>query len=292
MGGSEGLQGLNVADPLPITLYIPCYNGARFLDRVLPAVLTQTYPISEIMVVDDGSTDRSAETAERHGVRVIRHETNRGLGATRNTAVRAARTDFVAALDADVVARPEWLAYLVENLASGEFGAASGNLIETVDRTVADRWRAVHMQQGWGEERMIDPDFLFGNNGLYEKRALLDAGLYDEACRTNGEDVKMGESLKENGVSSVYDPRAVCDHLREDDVHSICRTYWKWVFFDQEASDWASLRYTGKQARNTLLKRFRRADLAARRFDLAWLDTRMYYEWRLHDWKRFLGRVR
>jgi glycosyltransferase involved in cell wall biosynthesis len=270
---------------LPITLYIPCYNAGRFLDRVLPAVRRQTCPIAEILVVDDGSTDETAAIARRHGVRVARHETNRGIGAARNTGVREARTDFVACLDADVVPRPDWLEVLGSNLAAGRFDGACGNLLETVDRTLADRWRRLHMQQGWGDERDENPDFLFGNNGLYRRQALLDAGLYDESCRTNGEDVTLCANLKRNAARLVYDPRAVCEHLREDTMRSICRTYWNYHFFDQDGAGNGFLRHTRKRARHVLLKGFRREDLAAGRYRLACLDTFMYWEWRLRAWR-------
>lgn len=46
-----------MCEPLDITLYIPCYNGERFLDETLPAVRSQTCPIAEILVIDDGSLD-------------------------------------------------------------------------------------------------------------------------------------------------------------------------------------------------------------------------------------------
>lgn len=275
---------------LPVTLYIPCYNSARFLDRVLPAVLRQTYPIAEVFVVDDGSTDSTREIAERHGIRVLRHAVNRGLGAARNTGVRTATTEYIACLDSDVVPRPDWLEHLAANFIAGEFVGACGNLAETVAITLADRWRDAHMQQGWGDERVENPPFLFGNNGLYRRQAIVDAGLYDESCRTNGEDVTMSAKLRRNHARLLYDPSAVCEHLRQDSLRSICRTYWNYLFHDQNAANKGYLRFTRRSGRHVLLKRFRRSDLKALRFDLAALDTWMYWEWRVHAWRSYLNR--
>jgi len=279
-----------LSERLPVTLYSPCFNSARFLDRVLPAVLRQSYPIAEVLVIDDGSTDRTAEIAERHGVRVVRKDVNQGLGAARNTGVRAASTDFIACVDSDVVPRPDWLERLAANLTTGRYDGACGNLIETVEITLADRWRHAHMQQGWGEERIEDPPFLFGNNGLYRRQAIIDAGLYDESRRTNGEDVALSGNLKRNRARLLYDPGAVCEHLRQDSVRSICRTYWNYLFPDQDPKTKGFLRFTRKSGRNVLLRRFRRSDLKALKFDLAALDTLMYWEWRIHAWRCYLHR--
>ncbi len=272
---------------LPITLYIPCYNAERFLDRVLPAVKTQTYPIARVLVIDDGSTDRTAELAEGHGFEVIRHDGNRGLGSARNTALRTASTEFVACLDADVVARPDWLERLAANFDDDRYVGASGQLHESVLDSLADRWRDAHMRQDWGAERIEDPEFLYGNNGLYRRQALIDAGLYDERCRTNGEDVSMSESLRERGQRVVYDPTAECEHLRSDDIESICRTYWNWHFFNEDLSDRASLERVKRRARKRLLKKYMRGDFKRGRFDLAGLDLYMYVDWRRRAAARF-----
>ena len=77
-----------------------------YLQEALASVKNQTRPVHEIIVVDDGSDDGSAELAERCGARVIPHATNRGEGVARNTGWRAATSDAIAWLDADDAWRP------------------------------------------------------------------------------------------------------------------------------------------------------------------------------------------
>lgn len=84
-----------------ITAVIPARDAAPFLADAIDSVRAQSRPVKEIIVVDDASTDDTAAIAEARGARVIRHTVARGNGATRNTGVRAARTDLVALLDAD-----------------------------------------------------------------------------------------------------------------------------------------------------------------------------------------------
>ena len=93
-------------DPLPITVIIPAYNRADTVARAVASALAQrpSRP-AEVVVVDDGSADDTAEVARRAGARVIRHSVNRRLGAARNTGLSNATQPWIALLDSD----DEWL---------------------------------------------------------------------------------------------------------------------------------------------------------------------------------------
>jgi glycosyltransferase involved in cell wall biosynthesis len=83
-----------------ITVVIPAYNAEATLPRTLESVRAQTLAPAEILVIDDGSRDRTAEIARSYGARVL-VQRNAGVSTARNTGVREARTDWVAFLDAD-----------------------------------------------------------------------------------------------------------------------------------------------------------------------------------------------
>jgi glycosyltransferase involved in cell wall biosynthesis len=102
--------------PEPAVSVVVCsLNGARTIDRCLAALAAQTIDEPfEVIVVDDGSTDATAEVAERRGVHLIRHATNQGLAAARNTGVSAARAPIVAFTDDDCVPSPTWLKELLK----------------------------------------------------------------------------------------------------------------------------------------------------------------------------------
>ena len=85
-----------------VSVVIPCYNGARFLRQAIDSALAQTHPDVEVVVVDDGSTDDSAEIAKSYGSRVLLLSgPNRGLGAARNRGVAGSSGDCITLLDAD-----------------------------------------------------------------------------------------------------------------------------------------------------------------------------------------------
>lgn len=97
--------------PPRFAVIIPVYNGAKTLARALDSVLAQMYPAYEIIVVDDGSRDASAEIAAGHGerVRLLRQE-KRGVSAARNAGAAAASAEWLCFLDADDWYYPERLA--------------------------------------------------------------------------------------------------------------------------------------------------------------------------------------
>ena len=100
-------------DQIPVTVIIPTYNRPELTLRAINSVHRQRpVPPAEIIVVDDGSHDNTAELAGRSGVRIIRHEHNRGLSAARNTGISAATHEWVALLDSD----DEWLPHHLDEL--------------------------------------------------------------------------------------------------------------------------------------------------------------------------------
>jgi CTP:molybdopterin cytidylyltransferase MocA len=96
-------------DPVrSVSVIIPAYNSEAFLENAIRSVLAQSYPIHEVIVVNDGSTDRTGELAAAFGgqVRVVSQQ-NQGLAASRNNGVAAAASEFVAFLDSDDAWAPE-----------------------------------------------------------------------------------------------------------------------------------------------------------------------------------------
>jgi glycosyltransferase involved in cell wall biosynthesis len=225
----------NMNTILPITLYIPCYNAEAFLDRVLSTVMAQTYPLVEILVIDDGSTDHTATIAQnysskyRYPLRLIRHPQNKGLAAARNTAIRAINTEFIAALDSDVLPSPDWLENLVIEM-TDEVSGVGGELLEMYQTTLSDHWRAVHMVQHRGQRRVWRPPFLWGCNTLFRRSVLVNAGLYPEYCRTNAEDVKLCEGIRDTHIL-IYTHLAKCLHMRRDTPASLRKNFWKWYYY-------------------------------------------------------------
>jgi len=226
-----------------VSLYIPAYNAALTLPKCLDSVLRMSVRPDEVIVVDDGSTDETARISDCRGVTLLRHDKNRGLAAARNTAVMAARGELVASLDSDLVAARDWLSRLLRNFQGRRrIAGCCGRVIEGYTDTIADRWRAVHMKLGFGLRRSYSPRWLYCGISLIRREALLEAGLFNERCRTAYDDVDMSHRLREHGCTLLYDPKATATHLKRSRPDDVVRGFWSyWAAKNEMQGSYRSL---------------------------------------------------
>jgi glycosyltransferase involved in cell wall biosynthesis len=118
-----------------ITIVIPAHNEEKAIGEVLARFREHRHPaIAEVIVVDDGSTDRTAEIAEQNGARVVRHPRNRGYGAALKTGIRQVQSEYILTMDADGQHRAEDVQTLCE--------AVSGE--HPPDAVIGNRTRLIH----------------------------------------------------------------------------------------------------------------------------------------------------
>ncbi len=158
-----------------ISAVIPAYNSEKFIGDAIQSVLGQTYEIAEIIVVDDGSSDRTAEVAAAFPrTRVIRRQ-NGGPGAARNTGIRAATSEWIALLDSDDVWIPRKTEIQVRSIAS-DVGVIHGS-----------RFESITFGGLWHRQASITP-----SGALVRRNALLEAGGFEESREIIGvEDVNL-----------------------------------------------------------------------------------------------------
>jgi glycosyltransferase involved in cell wall biosynthesis len=106
-----------IPDAPLVSVVVPAYNAAAFIEPTLCSLLSQTYPNMEIVVVDDGSEDETLERVQsmasrHHQIRVIRQR-NAGVAAARNRGIQASHGELIAPVDADDI----WFPFAVEKLA-------------------------------------------------------------------------------------------------------------------------------------------------------------------------------
>ncbi len=206
-----------------VSVVVCSYNGARTIGQCLESLLALEYPNFEVIVVDDGSTDATAEVVRRFGVRLIRTP-NRGLSAARNTGLAAATGDVVAYIDDDAYADPHWLSYAVSALLSSRHAAVGGpNLPPPGDGRVA---AAVARAPGGPVHVLVDDteaEHIPGCNMVFWRQALRDVGGFDPQFRTAGDDVDVCWRLQARGHTIGFHPAAVVWHHRRNSV----RAYWR-----------------------------------------------------------------
>jgi glycosyltransferase involved in cell wall biosynthesis len=156
-----------------ISVVIPVYNDAALLRRCLEALAAQTRQADEIVVVDNGSTDDSADVARRGGARVVT-EPMRGIAPATAAGFDAARGDLFARLDADSVPPVDWLQHIEERFEeSPELSALTGTA-DFIDGTRVVQWLGRVAYLGgyfWAMGLLLGHSPLFGSNLALRARA-------------------------------------------------------------------------------------------------------------------------
>ncbi len=193
------------------------YNASRTIAAVLDAVLTQSPPPNEVIVIDDGSTDDTAKIVDHFSsVRLIVPPENHGIGWARNRALSEAKCDIVIYVDADAVPQRNCFRTLLKHFSKEGVAAVGGRGEEFFRYDFANRFRALYTPQSLGLEPINDAPMFLGVCFAINKRVATEAGGFDPKFRTNGEDADMSMRLRKAGYRIVYEPMAVVNHLRRD----------------------------------------------------------------------------
>jgi glycosyltransferase involved in cell wall biosynthesis len=165
------------------SVIIPAYNAEQYIERAIHSAIAQSYPASEIIVVDDGSKDRTFEIASGFGspVKVIR-QPNSGVAMARTTGVQLASGDWIALLDSDDMFLPEKLQRQRQIIESNKTLAIvySGVRLLSDSGVTSDR-PAFSPEKLWPALRFRSP--IVPSTAVIRKSALVEAGYFNTSFR-------------------------------------------------------------------------------------------------------------
>jgi len=212
-----------------VTVVVVNWNGGKFIEKCLAALMAQTVMPQEIILLDNGSTDGSLELANRFpAVKVIALNHNEGFARGNNLAIASASksSDWIALMNPDAFAEPRWLEELLDcarrNPTFDVFGskllnAANPQLLDgacDVYHVSGRVWREGHgkpvAQSGENEREMISP---CAAAAMYRHSALVEVGGFDEDFFCYVEDVDLGFRLRLAGYRCLYVPQSVVHHV-------------------------------------------------------------------------------
>lgn len=178
-----------------VSVIIPNYNGEKTLAACLDAVAAQTYPELEVIVVDDGSTDRSREIAAGRDCRLVALAGNSGPAMARNRGIAASRGEILFFLDADVALAPDAVATAVRILTEHpEYAGASGIYAPTplFDDGPVERYQALHAHY-WRRRNAGLVKIGYFSLGAFRRRVVEEVGAFDGSLPANrNEDTEYG----------------------------------------------------------------------------------------------------
>lgn len=208
-----------------VTVIIPNYNGLSFMKPCLEALERQTYQGFEILVVDNGSTDGSAQWLEEQGVPSILLKENTGFSGAVNAGIRASETPYVILLNNDTEVCPDYVKELVRCMErSPKIFSASSRMIQFHNRELLDDAGDMYSLMGWAYQRGTGQPVkgykkarkIFSacaGAAIYRRSVFEEIGYFDEQHFAYLEDMDVGFRAKIYGYDNVYCPTAEVYHV-------------------------------------------------------------------------------
>ena len=216
---------------IEVSVIIPAYNAAKTIGACIESLLAQeTDEQFEIIVVDDGSADGTAEMASRYpNVRVL-CQPNLGAGPARNLAARHAQGWILCLIDADCVATPRWVDALALAIRDGADGV-KGTLLSDQRELVA-RFTQIEYEDKYDRMRPDRPiNFIDTGSAAYRRDVFLQAGGFDESLVEN-EDQELSFRLARMDCDLRFVPEAAVYHRHPTTLRRYARRkfdigFWK-----------------------------------------------------------------
>ncbi|MDQ1706088.1 MAG: hypothetical protein QOF18_2454, partial [Frankiaceae bacterium] len=198
----------------PVSVIVPAFNEAVGIEAAVRSLAASDYPRLQIIVVDDGSTDGTAELVESlrlRRVRVVR-QPNQGKAVALNTGIAAASFNVLVMVDGDTVFQPDTVRALVQPLQDPRVGAVSGNTKVGNRRSLLGRWQHLEYVIGFNlDRRMYDlvgcMPTVPGAIGAFRRSVLTAVG--GVSTDTLAEDTDLTMAVNRAGFWVVYEERAI-----------------------------------------------------------------------------------
>jgi len=207
-----------------VTAVVPHWNRRDLLSALLDNLARQQRPFDEIIVVDNGSTDGSADLARERGAHVVQLERNVGFAAAVNRGIEAAHSDWIGVLNNDVTLAPDWLAILLDAASREDASFVAGKILSADDPSILDGTFdeisrgacAARCGSGksdsavWNRPRKIR--FAPMTAALFRSSLFHEVGGLEETFGSYLEDVEFGIRCALAGHSGAYIPEAIAYH--------------------------------------------------------------------------------
>ncbi len=241
-----------------VTVLVPAYNEEAAIVQTVSSALACDYPKLEVLVVDDGSKDRTAELVRANfgsdpRVRLIQ-QPNRGKPAALNHGLAEATGEIIVSIDGDTVVDPEAIPRLVRHFADPKVGAVAGNVKVMNRNRWLTRWQALEYITSQNlEKRAFDLlnciPVVPGAVGAWRTSLLREKNGF--SGDTVAEDTDLTLTIRRDGWKILYDEDAIGRTEVPETVETLIRQRFRWTFGTLQAV-WKHRDTTGKPKYGTL----------------------------------------
>jgi cellulose synthase/poly-beta-1,6-N-acetylglucosamine synthase-like glycosyltransferase len=216
-----------------VSIIIPVYNAELSLGACLDSISALDYPADkrEVIVVDNGSTDRSRIIAKRYGVRLLSEVSIKSSYAARNKGVLAAEGELIAFTDADCVVTPAWLRHLSKEWEDRSVGCVAGEIDSYQPKTLVEKFsqRAGILKQKNALTCLYLP-YASTANAAYRKGIFDKIGLFIPEMFTGGDAEIAWRMQQKLGLKIKFIPEALVYHKHRSSVIGLYRQFKKYEY--------------------------------------------------------------
>lgn len=218
-----------------LSAYIPAYNNEVTIKDAIISLKNQSYPIDQIFVVDDGSSDQTVSIAKMCGIDVYCNEKNMGRGFTRAKAMEIAKNDIVLCCDATNELDHNFVWDGITAFNDDSVASVFGKITSKTTRGIVNQWRSTHLfkekaDYGTGFKKSN----LFITYGtIVRKSHILNVGNFNPKLR-HSEDEDLGERLLQNGYTLLSNHDLIVNCNVENSLLEVLERYWRWYIGKNE----------------------------------------------------------
>ena len=238
-----------------VSIIIPTFNGLAHLQRCLPAIRRYALPDTEVLIIDDASTDDTVLWVRQHfpEMNYFRSETNQGFCAGVNHGLARARGDIIEILNNDTEVYPGWMQSVLPHFADPNVGSVAPLVLRMDDPTIIDGAGIAYHICGWATDRgygqTLNEEYLktcevFGSSasgGFYRRSALEKTGGMLPEYEAYLEDVDLAFRLRWAGYRCIYEPKSRLLHKRSASYSPVSDRVIRLLSRNEEFLFWMNL---------------------------------------------------
>ncbi len=228
-------SGFDITEnPALVSVIVPAYNEEKALGKTIESLLRLSYSNKEIIIVDDGSTDRTLEVARSYAqkdVVMVVTKSNGGKWDALNTGIKAAKGEFIVCIDADTILDQNAIHYLVRHFRNPKIGAVAGNVKVGNRGSLLTKLQALEYVVGINlhrrsEAHLQNVTVVPGPIGAFRASVLNEVGFFEGD--TFAEDADITFRILKAGYRTLYEPRAFAYTEAPKSMTGLAKQRYRW----------------------------------------------------------------
>jgi len=245
---------------LKASVIVPVHNGEKTIADCLHSILSQctAFPF-EVIVVNDGSTDKTAEIAKEFGKTRLISQKQQGPAVARNNGAKEADGNVIVFIDSDCVAAANWLQEMVSPLHSMEIAGVQGRYKSKQKQLIA---RLIQLEIEQRHDKMAEQqfiDFMGSYSAAYRKSVFQEMHGFDASFpMASGEDTDLSFRINKKGHKLLFNPKAIVFHTHPTSLHrylkvKFYRAFWRVKVYGKHKGKIAKDSYTSQAIKAQIL---------------------------------------